>query len=308
MKRRRSVGFALCLALGCGGGGGAPPATGAGALPVGSAARVGSQWVSVATVARISAAQATAPRQAAALAVSDALFAEGARAGLPAATVRTVERASAARSLLEQIGREAAQAGPPTPAELSELAQERWLELARPTAVRTTHAVVLNDKPERDAAARALADKLAAALTGVSTSAELIRVAGTVPAAGFQIRAESLPFVTADGRAFQRTDNGFRASAPFDPAFARAANLIAQPGERSPVVKSAFGYHVILLEQRLPGETLSEAQLSERLASDVVVRRASRARRALLEKLRQASPVRIERAADALTARVEAAP
>jgi peptidyl-prolyl cis-trans isomerase C len=113
--------------------------------------------------------------------------------------------------------------------------------------------------------------------------------------------------VTADGRIFVRKDAGFKASqGGFDPDFARAANALQRPGELSPVVKSSFGYHVIRLEERAQGSVLAEPELKERLSADVLVRRAARARRELLDKLHQASPVEVERAMNELTAQVQA--
>jgi peptidyl-prolyl cis-trans isomerase C len=276
-------------------------------LAAGSAARVGAELVSTTTVARVAERQGLTPRAAVDLALSDALFAAEARASLPGAASRSIERAAAARGLLEQLARDAAQAGPPTPSELAELVRERWLELDRPSAVRTTHAVVLNDKPEHDARARALAENVAAAVRGARSGDELIRLAQAVPAAGLQIRAESLPFVTADGRDFQPKDVGYRAGrGGFNLDFARAANALEHPGDQSPLVKTSFGYHVIRLEERAPSVVVPAAELNERLGPDVLVRRAGRARRELLDKLRQASPVQVERAVNELTAQIKA--
>jgi len=306
MRSLGSVVPALLLVAGCSSGG-PPPSVTTSSLPAGSAARVGAELVSAATVARIAERQGLAPRAAVGLALSDALFAAEARSSLPLGSSRSIERAAAARSLLEQLGREATQAGAPTPAELAELSRERWLEFDRPSAVRTSHAVVLNDKPERAAQARALAERLAEAVRGAGSDGELIRLANAVPAAGFQIRAETLPFVTADGRVFSRKDAGFKAGqGGFNLDFARAANALSNPGEQSPIVQTSFGYHVIRLEERVPGVVVPEAELSERVAADVMVRRAGRARRELLDKLRQGSPVQVERAVNELTARVEA--
>lgn len=306
MRGLGSVVPALLLIASCSSGGPPPSAT-TSSLSAGAAARVGAELVSAATVARIAERQGLAPRAAVGLALSDALFAAEARSSLPLGSSRSIERAAAARSLLEQLGRDAAQAGAPTPAELAELSRERWLEFDRPSAVRTTHAVVLNDKPERAAQARALAEKLADAVRGAGSEAELIRLANALPAAGFQIRAETLPFVTPDGRVFSRKDAGFRASPRgFDVDFAVAANALSSPGEQSPIVQTSFGYHVIRLEERLPGLVVPQAELSERVAADVRARRAGRARRELLDKLRQASPVQVERAMNELTARVQA--
>lgn len=298
----------VLLALGCGGEG-APVAATSARLPTGAAARAGTELISAATVARIAESQGLAPREAVALAVSDALFAAGAKAGLPAAATRSIERAATARSLLEQLSRDAAQQGAPNAQELAEIVRERWLELDRPNGARTTHAIVMNDKPARDADAHALADKLAQELQGVTSSQELMRRAKAFPAAGFEIRAEELPFVTPDARVFQQTPKGLRGSSQaFDPDYARAASALTQPGQLSPVTKSAFGYHIILLDERMPGVTVAEPELSQRLAPDILVRRAARARTELLDKLRKASGVQLERAFDDLTAQVKAVP
>jgi hypothetical protein len=308
MNGRRWAGSAVLVAVGCSSGRAPPPAV-TSALPAGLAARAGGELISAASVSRIAVAQGLAARAAVGLAVSDALFAQGARATLPAASTRSIERAAAARSLLEQLGGDASRAGAPTEAELTEVTRERWVELDRPAAARTTHALVMNDKPERDAQARALAEKLAAALRGATSGEELIRLAQAFPAEGFKIHSETLPFVTADGRTFQRRDAGFAAtSAAFDLGFARAANALARQGELSPVVKTGFGYHVIRLEELEPASTVPKSDLPTLLGAEVLRRRADRARRELLEKLHRATQVQLERAVDELTAQVQAAP
>ena len=279
------------------------------ALPAGTLARVGSELVGPSTVARIAAAQDVAPATALERGVSDAIFAEAARAELSPAWARSLERAAAARSLLELLKSDAERAGPPTAAELEKIAQERWTDLNRPDAVRTTHAVVMNDKPARDAAARAVAERLAAALAGVKSESELIDVASAFPGDGFEIHAEALPFVTADGRVFVRRDGGF-VSRPttFDLDFARGASALTEPGQLSGVVKSAFGYHVIRLEERAAGETVPEAELASLVGDEVQQRRARRARRELVERLRAGATIHLERAVDELTAQVKVTP
>ena len=298
--------FPLLGLLACSSGAAPAPTTTSSALAVGVTARAGSEQVSAATVARIAARQGIDPRSAVGLALSDALLAQGARAALPRASTRSIERAAAGRSLLELLGRDAVAAGPPSEAELAEIVRERWTELARPDAVRTTHAVVVNDKPERDAAAHAVADKLSLALQRATSGDELIRLAEAFPAEGFKIVAQALPFVTLDGRTFQRHDPGFvAAKGGFDLDFARAANAIEQLGRLSPVVKTAFGYHVIRLDERLPGVGVAQPELLTLLGPEVTTRRAARARAELLDKLRKASAIQLDRAVDELTAHIE---
>jgi hypothetical protein len=308
MKCRASVGFACMAALGCSGR--APPARpSAAALPEGQVAAAGAELVSATTIARIVQRQGVAPAAAAAAAVSDALFAQGARERLAVGTARSIERAAVGRSMLEQLSGDARRAGPPSDAELADILRERWPDLDRPEAARTSHAVVLNDKPERDAAAKAVAQKLAEALQGVANGDELIKKAQAFPAEGFEIKAQELPFVTTDGRSFQRREAGFAPTPTrFDLDFARAANALEHPGQLSPVAKSSFGYHVILLEERAPKQVVPKERLPALLAPEVETRRAARARSELLERLHQAAPVQVDRAFDELTGSVKVAP
>lgn len=298
----------LCgLALACSSS--APPPVPGSALDHGVLARAGSQLISAATITRIAERQQVSARVAAQRAVSDALFAEAARQNLPRATSRSIDRAAAARSLLEQLSRDA-QVTPPTRAEMDDIVQERWVELNRPDAVRVTHAVVLNDKPEKSAAARAVAEKLAVALASAPSSEELIKLAQAFPGEGFEIRAEALPFVTADGRVFVRGDNNaFVAQrTAFDLDFAKAANALTEPGQLSATTKTAFGFHLIRLDERVPGVSAPAADLPSLLSPEVFTRRAAKARKDLLDRLKASSPVQVERAADELTSRVQVTP
>jgi len=308
VKRSGSTAIACALLLGCSGGT-SPAKPASGALPEGQAVRAGSELVSGATILRIAEQQGIAPAAAASAALSDALLAQGARDSVPVGTSRSIERAAVARTLLEQLGRAARGAGPPSAAELAEVVRDRWTDLDRPAAARTSHAVVLNDKPEHDAAARALAQKLAEALQGVASADELVKKAEEFPAQGFTIKAENLPFLTADGRTFQRRESGFVASpATFDAGFARAALALERPGELSPVIKSRFGYHIIFLEERAPEQVVPKDQLPTLLAPEVEQRRAALARHELLERLHAAATVQLDRAFDELTANVKVAP
>jgi hypothetical protein len=305
MSRLGSFVPVLLFAIGCSGRS-APSAPMTSSLPAGVAARAGAELVSASTVERVVAARGVTPRAAAELAIFDALFAEGARAHLSLGEARSIERAAMARALLEQLMRDAVRSGAPTPAELSEIVAERWVDVDRPAAVRTTHAVLLNDKPERDAEARLQAEKLAQAVRGATSGEELVRLAKDFkPDGGFEVRAEPLPFVTPDGRIFQRADGGFKAQpGGFDEDFARGANALQKPGELSPQIKSGFGYHIIRLDERAPSATIPPGELAERLTPEVMARRAGRARRDLLDKLRPAAAIQVERAVDDLVGRV----
>ena len=73
-------------------------------------------------------------------------------------------------------------------------------------------------------------------------------------------------------------------------------------------MKTPFGYHVILLDERLPAVKLTLDERRERLVDVVVALRAKTELDALLERLKQQTPVELPRSADELTARVLTTP
>jgi peptidyl-prolyl cis-trans isomerase C len=300
--------LALAATCGCGEAAG-PPAAAISALPSGTLARVQSELVSATSVARVAERQGVAPREALSRLLSDALLASEARAVAAPGIVPTIERAAASRALLEKIAADAVAAGPATQAEIDALVSERWTELDRPDGVRTTHAVVLNTDAGRDARARVVAGAVLAAAKDATSADDFEKRAKSVAADGFEIRVEALPPVTADGRAFERKDQSFLPyPGTFDEDFSRAAIQLKHPGELSPIVKSAFGYHVIRLVERIPGLRVPKAELQTALETEVRTRRAARARLELLTKLRAGSVVQIDRAVDDLTASVHTSP
>jgi uncharacterized protein (UPF0147 family) len=240
--------------------------------------------------------------------VRDALFAAAVRENTAqAAGVSVAERASFGRALLESLEQQARDAGPGTDAEVNEVTAERWLEFDRPASVRTSHAVVLVKKPDEAAPARALAERLRAALRGITGSAEFLERARAFPAPEpLSISAEQLSPVTADGRMWE---HGPRPQVvTLDPDYTRAAHALKHPGDQSPIVKSAFGYHVIFLEELVPEQRVPLEERRALLSDEIVTRRARKLVEATLTRLRQATPSEVVRAADSLTALVPATP
>jgi parvulin-like peptidyl-prolyl isomerase len=300
--------WALTATFGCSEAAGPAPAADS-ALPPGTLARVDSELVSAASVTLVAQRQGVAPREALARLLSDALLASEARSSSPPGVVTAIERAAEARALLEKLALDAAAAGPVTEAEAEALTKERWIDLDRPDAARTTHVVVINKDGARDARARAVAEALLAAVKDSTSAQDFEQRAKAVATDGFDVRVEALPPVTADGRAFDRKDQAWVPyPTDFDPDFSRAASLLKEPGQLSPIVKSQFGYHVIRLVERIPGASMPKADLLTALAPEVRTRRAARARVELLEKLRVASAIQIDRAVDELTSRVQTSP
>jgi len=279
-------------------------------LPAGLAARAGDQEIRLSSVARIARAQGVAPKAARERAISDALLAAAVRTSPNEAhRVVAAERSVLARAVVERARDDAWALGPPTDQEVQELTEQRWPELDRPPSVRTTHAVVLVKQPADDGPARDLAAMLARAVTGAKDSDDFIARARAVPKQGLELTAEQLPAVTPDGRMWGAAERGPRPlQGSLDLDFTRGASALREPGEQSPVVKSAFGYHVIRLEERYPEHRLSLEERRTALTPDILSRRGKRELDALIGRLRAQTPVVTERAAEALTGLVAVEP
>jgi peptidyl-prolyl cis-trans isomerase C len=243
------------------------------------------------------------------LAISDALFAAWARAdSANAPAVVVAERAALGRALLEQLEAQATALGPPSDTELDALVAERWTEFDRPPRVRTTHAVILVKKPEDAAPVQALAQKLASELDGSTESALFVEKARAFDAKPFELVAERLSPVTADGRVWDPDARPGQQFGTYEVDYARAANALERPGDHSPVVKTVFGSHVILLEERLPELRVPLEERRAALHDDVISRRTKKLLESTLAELHNTTAVERERTEDVLTELVSRSP
>ena len=266
-------------------------------------ARVATMTIDESTVERIAAAQHVEARSAMNSAISDALLAVEALRRLPAGTSSTIARAAAARALLESLARNAGAAGPPTDAEIAQITAERWIDLDRPEAVRVSHAVALLPKNGDAASARAVAQALLHAVEGARDPESFISLAEGTPHGDVEVRAERLPYITADGRGIA-SEGPLAPAGDFDPVFARAANALKNPGDHSDVIETRFGYHVILAEQRLPEQRVPLEDRRRALLEEVLSRRAAREKLELVAKLGKATRLEVLRDADELSAQL----
>jgi len=275
-------------------------------LPSGTLAVVGGDVIGEQTVRRIAEAQVVTPRVACERAVFDALLARSAGERLGSALITQAMRGVAARALLEDFARQASERGPPTDAELAAATERHFSELDRPALLRTTHAVVLVKKPEDDARARALADRVAAAVAGVHDPAVFRARALAVPGGGLDLRVEDLKPVTRDGRVLDPAVVLPPGSAPerYSATYVDAAYAIPDVGRSSPVVKTEFGYHVILAVERIPEQRVPLDERRRLLSPEILAGRAEKMRDETLATARAARPVDIERAAMELTEHV----
>ena len=146
-------------------------------------------------------------------------------------------------------------------------------------------------------------------MRGAKNSDDFVERAEQLPKQALEIRAEQLPPVTSDGRLWDPSERSPKAiDATIDLDFTRAAHALQKPGDQSGIVKSAFGYHVIMLDERLPELRVPLEERRELLQNDVLARRAKPALDALIARLHAATPVTTERAVDALTALVAVEP
>jgi hypothetical protein len=242
-------------------------------------------------------------------AIDDALFAAEARARLgDDPWLRRAEAAVLATALVTELAEQSRAAGPITDAEIAWATERRWREFDRPAAARTAHVVVRVKEPSQEQAARALAERIAVSVRGVSGADEFLAKARAVPTGPFDVRAEPLPAIAADGREVDPTQSPEQEPAHFDLGYAEAANALARVGEQSPVVRTSFGFHVILLIEWLPELRRSLAERRQLLAADVLAERARRVLDDTMVRLRAGESVQVLPTAPELTAAVKPRP
>jgi parvulin-like peptidyl-prolyl isomerase len=151
-----------------------------------------------------------------------------------------------------------------TDSELQAYYEEHRAEYARPERVQIRQIVV----PEK-----ARAEQLRAELANGADFATLARENSIAPEAP---NGGSLP-------PFARGEN--------PEAFDRAFELM--PGRLSPVIESPFGFHVFLLEQRLPATEPTFDELRPRLEAELAQRHLEDLRREWLRGLRKNAEIRL---------------
>ncbi len=224
--------------------------------------------------------------------------------------VQVVRRSAHARALLDLLFEQARAAGPPSDEELEALRKERWMDLDRPACVSSVHAVVLSKDPKHDDAARAAAERIARATAGISDPEKFIERARQVDIGKLKKRVEGLPHMTADGRAVYLDPRDSRRSHPdtFDPSFAAAANAIPKEGQQSTVIQTPFGYHVILLVERVDAQHYTLEELRKKFEQEVYDGRARKQLDELSAGLKRHVRVELARNAEKLTERVSGKP
>jgi len=287
-----------------------PPPLQADTRGAATVARVGEESIDLATVQRIESSQQLSPSAALDVAVTDALLAAAAGERSGVAAVRQARRSALARLLLEELQREAEARGSPTDEEVAAATERRWWELDRPPLLKTTHAVVVVKGTGEDKAAHALANRIAAAVSGISDPSAFKTAAKAVPKGDFDVHVEDLEPVARDGRVVNPDAPPPPGSTvgQYAPSFVEAAYAIPAIGKQSPVVRTEFGYHVILAVRAIPERRVPLEERRAKLAEEIVERRTVQERDALLARARDRDRVDVERSALEYTERVKASP
>ena len=275
-------------------------------LSEGMAARVGDEPILVSSVQRVAAAQQIPLKEARAKLVFDALFAAGAKErGLDQQQgVRAGKQALLARALIERL-RDEQYAGPITDDELAEFTALHWLDLDRPDARASAHVLVMMKDgidPKKRKQGMELARRLSQELAGIKTVDEFEARAKAEPHDDLQVVVERLPPITQDGRLAdlqQRPPPG--APTPtFDAGYVKGLWSIAEVGQTSEPTTSSYGVHIILLTGLQPGRKVPPEERRTTLAPEIRAARAKKALDELSGRLRQQTPVQVERNADTI--------
>jgi peptidyl-prolyl cis-trans isomerase C len=283
------------------------PAPSNSTLPEGIVATVGSLPIRVENVAAVARAQQISVREALECEIRDALGAQGAlHMGVDQdLLVQAALRGALGRVSLEALKNQAAERELEN-TEIAEATAHRFVELDRPETFRVIHAFVkVPPKPDETwkIRARALAERLAERVAKAADESEFKNLASSVDANGLEIGVETLKPVAADGRVVD-VDHP-TSGEMYTASFARAASRLTEAGQKSGVISTEFGFHVMMLLDRTPARALPLEERKHLVEGDIMTERAAKLKEELLRRIKSTVSVSVERSADNLLATID---
>jgi peptidyl-prolyl cis-trans isomerase C len=281
-------------------------------------ARVDGTPITGEAVLAIARAKHVSLKEARDLAIRDALFAKEAIAkNLDIGVTRDLDVALA-QGLVRTFRTDAMAQGPISDDEVVPFAVKNFFFVARPESWATIHALVplKTDASQADidrahsvaVAIRDVERPIGASIKGTfpmsnvdAITAAFDDAANSVDKQGYKLEIEPLPPIAKDG-ATVFLDHRDPLQGPFDPEFVKGATALAERGDISDPVRSQFGWHVILLLDRVPEQMVKLDPLKVMFADDVYDARAKNARVAFVDGLRKTTPPEIPQNVDATLA------
>lgn len=204
---------------------------------------------------------------------------------------RAVTRAVLAREFMESWRASMLARGPVEPEEAETATSSAWLELKRPRAVRAAEIFLRVRLLESDEKARAKMEKIRERVSEADSTVQFGELATeAAKELDAEIAGRIWPPVAADGRVVPvglGDDPGERVPEEI----VRAATALTEPGEKSPVVGTAGGYHLLIAHEIIPERIASDAELSELVRPLVAADRGRAELENLKRELRSRTPV-----------------
>jgi peptidyl-prolyl cis-trans isomerase C len=159
-----------------------------------------------------------------------------------------------------------------------------------------------NVDPARKSRAKSLAERIADHVSRANDEAEFRSLAESVDREGLEVLVETLLPVAADGRVLDVDHPAERQT--FALPFAHAASRLTRPGQKSGVVATEFGFHVMMLLERTPAVTVPLDERRRLLRDEILTDRARRKKEELLSQLKSSVSTSVERSAETLLSTV----
>jgi hypothetical protein len=205
--------------------------------------------------------------------------------------VQDVSRRAQVQRLLELTVEQRVRESNTPAGAIAHVRRTRGFALAHGPLHSVLHAVVAIEPRAAEAeqsAARARAESIRAALEAVTGTPDVSRLRAIVQRVPGpeEVRVEEV-------RAFD-TQGANGTTQPIDATFAAAAAQLAREGELSPIVRTPFGYHVMVLLRREPAREADPALVERTIRAEALTLARGRELQQMLASMRARYRVRLE--------------